>query len=91
MHFHAVVALVAFLGLVHLRIPFIGLVLGGSGIGDQSDIDNCALLLGHDVGLEMRFDHIKYLLAEIVLLQQMAEGQDRGLVRDPVGDPMASD
>ena len=82
----AVVPLVAFLGLVHLRIPFIGLVLGGTGSGDQSGIDNRALLHGHAVGLEMGFDHLKNLLAEIVLLQQMAEGQDRGLIRDPIAD-----
>ena len=34
----------------------------------------------------MGFDHLKNLLAEIVLLQQMAEGQDRGLIRDPIAD-----
>ena len=54
--------------------------------GDQSGIDNRALLQGHAVGLEMGFDHLKNLLAEIVLLQQMAEGQDRGLIRDPTAD-----
>ena len=51
---HPEVPLVAFLGLVHLRIPFICLVLGGTGSGDQSGIDNRALLHGHAVGLEMQ-------------------------------------
>ena len=34
----------------------------------------------------MGFDGLKDLLTQIVLLQQMLEAQDRGLVRDPVAD-----
>ena len=99
---HPEVPLVAFLGLVHLRIPVhwscsfasgaLGLCprRGGTGSGDQSGIDNRALLHGHAVGLEMGFDHLKNLLAEIVLLQQMAKGQDRGLIRDPIAGSLRS-
>jgi hypothetical protein len=32
------------------------------------------------------FDHLKDLLAEIVLLKQVLEGEVRGLMRDPVND-----
>ena len=34
----------------------------------------------------MAFDHLKDLLAEIVLLKQVLEGEDRGLMRDPITD-----
>lgn len=32
----------------------------------------------------MGFDGLKDLLAQIMLLQQVAEGQDRGLIRDAI-------
>jgi hypothetical protein len=37
---------------------------------------------------EMGFDRLKDLLAQIVLLKQVAEGQDRRLIRDPVADQL---
>jgi hypothetical protein len=36
----------------------------------------------------MGFDRLKDLLAQIVLLKQVAEGQDRRLIRDPVADQL---
>ena len=62
---------------------------GGTGSGDQSGIDNRALLHGYVVVLEMSFDHLKDLLAEIVIIQQVPERQDRGLIRDPIADHVA--
>ena len=59
---------------------------GGTGSGDQSGIDNHALLHGHAVGLEMGFDHLKNLFAEIVPLQEVPEREKRCLIRDPIAD-----
>ncbi len=33
-------------------------------------------------------DDVKNLLSELVLLKQMAEGEDRGLIRDPMADQL---
>jgi len=76
--FHAVVPLVALLGLVHFWIALPLLVLGGAGCGDQGGIDDRALPHRHAPFAEVVFDRLKDLLAEVVLLQQMAEGQNRG-------------
>jgi len=86
----AVVPLVALLGLVHLRIALALFVLGGTGGGDQGGIDDAALPHRHAPSAEMCFDRLKNLLAYIVLLQQVAKGQDRRLIRDPVADQIAA-
>ena len=36
----------------------------------------------------MGFDGFKNLLSQIVLLQQVTKGQDRGLIGDPVADQL---
>jgi len=59
---------------------------GGAGRCDQGGIDDCALLHGHALDLEVGFHSLKNLLTEIVLLQQMAERQDRGLIGDALAD-----
>ncbi len=59
---------------------------GGAGCSDQGGINDRALLHGHAVGFEVPFHRLKDLLAEIVLLQQVAEAEDRGFIRDPVSD-----
>jgi hypothetical protein len=38
----------------------------------------------------MGFDHLTNLSAEIVLLQQMPERENRGLIRDPIADHIDS-
>ncbi len=58
---HAEVPLVAFWGLVHLRIPLPLLILGGAGCCDQGGVDDRALLHHHSDGLEVGFDHLKDL------------------------------
>ena len=88
MDFHAEVPLVALLGLVHLRIPLSFLVLGGTGRGDQGGIDDRALAHRHAFLIEMGFDGLQDLLAQLVLLQQVAKGQDRRFIRDPVTDQL---
>ena len=82
----AVVPLLALASLVHLRIPLLLLVLGGAWCGDQGGIDDRALLHGHAIDLEVRLDHLNNLLAEIMLLQQVPERQNRGLIRDSIAD-----
>lgn len=44
------------------------------------------MLHRHAVGLEVGFDHFKDLFAEIVLLQQVPERENRCLIRDPITD-----
>jgi len=85
---HPEVPLLALAGLVHLRIPLLLLVLGGAGCRDQGGIDDRALLHRHAVGLEVGFDHLKDLFAEIMLLQQVLERENRGLIRDSVADQL---
>lgn len=80
------IPLFALAGLVHLRIPLLLFIVGGAGCRDQGDIDDRALLHGHAVGFEVGFDHLKDLFAKIVLLQQVTERQNRGLIRDSVAD-----
>jgi hypothetical protein len=85
-YLHPEVPLLALTGLVHLRIPLLLLVLGGAWCRDQGGIDDRALFHGHAVGFEVGFDHLKDLFAEIVLLQQVPERQNGGLIRDPITD-----
>jgi hypothetical protein len=78
--------LLSLAGLVHFGIPLTPLGLGGARGCDQGGIHDRALLHGHAVGLKVDFDRLKDLLTEIVPLQQLAEAEDRGFIRDPVGD-----
>ncbi len=86
MDFHPVVPLAALLGLVHLRIPLPLFVLGGAGRCNQGGIHDRALAHRHAPSAEMGIDRLKDLLAQLVLLKQVPEGQDRGLVLDSVTD-----
>ena len=94
MDFHPEIPLVALLGLVHLGIALPLFVLGGAGCRDQGGIDDGALAHRHAPCAEVGFDRLidevfcaaVDLLAQIVLLKQVAEGQDRRLIRDPVTD-----
>ena len=53
---------------------------------DQGGIDDRALLHGHAVVLEVGLHRLKDLLSQDVLLQQVAERQDHGLIGNPVAD-----
>ena len=83
MDFHTAVPLVVLLDLVHFRIPLPFSVFGGTERGDQGGLDDRALAHRHDFLIEMGFDSLKDLLAQLVLIQQVTKGEDRGLIRDP--------
>jgi len=83
MDLHPEIPLVALLSLVHLWIALPLFVFGGAGGGDQGGIDDRALPHRHAPCAEVGFDDLKDLIAQIVLLKQVAEGQDRGLIRGP--------
>jgi hypothetical protein len=71
---------------MHLRIPLTGFVFGGAWSRDQGGIDDNDLLHGHSTLLELRFERLKHLLAEVVLLKQMPERQDRLLNWNSIAD-----
>ena len=73
-------------GLVHLWVPFTGFVFGGTGSRDQGGIDDRALLHGHALLLEVGLDRFENLLAEVVLLKQVPEAENRCLIRDSIAD-----
>jgi hypothetical protein len=77
------VPLVAFLGLVHLRIASFALVFGRGRSGDDGGIDNRALAHQQAALLQHRRDFGEQRLAQLVPLQPMAEIQDCRLLRDP--------
>jgi len=55
-------------------------------ISEELGIQDRALAHRHPTFTEVGFDCLKDLFAQIVLLQQMPEGQDRGLIRNPIAD-----
>jgi hypothetical protein len=65
-------------------IPLALVVFHGSWCGDQGGINDRALFHGHATGLEVGFDRLKDCLTEIVFLQQVAAGQNRCLIWDPL-------
>jgi hypothetical protein len=71
---------------VPLWIPFTSFVYGGTSSRNQGGIDDRALLHGHAPLLEVGLERFKNLLAEVVLLKQMPERQDRRLIRNLIAD-----
>ena len=61
---------------------------GGAGGDDQGGLDGRALPHRHAPGAELGFFGHKDLFHRLVLLQQVAESQDRRLIRDPVTDQL---
>lgn len=59
--------------------------LGKAGRRDQGGMHACALAHCHAPRTEVGFHGLKDLLAQPVLLQQVAKGQDRGLI-DAISD-----
>lgn len=72
-HLHPEVRLIALLGLVHLRIPFPGIVLSGTGSSDQGGVDDRALLHCHVLGLQACIHRIMNPVNEVVLLQEVTK------------------
>ena len=78
----AVVPLIALLGLVHLfRIALTSLVLGRAGCCDQGGIHDRALTHRHPSLAQVILERFKDRLAQVVLLQQVAEAENRDLIR----------
>jgi hypothetical protein len=78
--FLAVVPLVALLGLMHLGVSRLVGVLRRAGCADQRGIHDGARPQRKAAALQHPTDFGKQLLAQIVLLQQVAKLQHRGLV-----------
>ncbi len=74
--------LLALPGLMHLRVACTGLVLGRGRRGNDAGVDNRAGLQPQSLSGEMRVDRLQQRLAQLMPLQQVAEVQDRRLVRD---------
>lgn len=86
MHFHAEVALVTLLRLVHLRITLAFPVLGLARRKDDGGIDSGALAQQQPALTQAVIDYCQNARRQSVLLQQVAEIHDRCVVRDaPVG------
>lgn len=49
----------------------------------QVCVDDRAMLDGHAAGLEVGFDHLGDLMAQIMDIQQISERQKHGLIKDP--------
>ena len=56
--------------------------------GRIATLNSVALPHRHDPLTEVGLDSFKNLLAQAMLLQQMAEGQDRRFIRNPVADQL---
>ena len=85
MRLHAKVPLVAFLGLVHLRVTLTGAVLGGAGCCNQSGVHHRTGLEQQAVGGELGVDHLQDLRAQIMRFEQVAKSQDADPVRNALG------
>src|SRR3954452_17902644 len=73
-------SLIAFLGLVHLRVAALALVFRRGRRGDDGRIDNRPLPHQQAALLQHRRDCGEQRLAQLVLLQPMAEVQDSRLL-----------
>ena len=81
MRLHAEVPLVALLRRVHLRVPFLLPVLGRTRRADDGGIHNRAPVYLQAVFLQVFANQLKQLLAQVVGFQQVAELENRRLVR----------
>lgn len=81
MRLHAEIPLVTLFRLLHFRIALFLLVLGGTRCADDAGIDDGAAGYLHPVVLEVLVHQVEQLVAQIVLLHQMAELANRGLIR----------
>ena len=77
---HAEVPLVAFLGLVHLRVTLTGAVLGGAGCRNQSGVHHRIGLEQQALGGQLGVDHLQDLWAQLVRFEQMTKSQDADAV-----------
>lgn len=77
---HPVVPLVAFLGLVHLRVACARAVLGGARCRNQRGIHHGALLEQQALGTERGVDGSQDLQAQVIGFEQVAEAKNGALI-----------
>ena len=80
--FHAEVPLIAFPGLVHLRITLTFLVLGGTGCCNQGRINDSTATHDQSSLIQCFFYIIKDSFAKIVFFEQMSEFQQCCSIRN---------
>ncbi|MCY1543324.1 hypothetical protein D9M68_791370 [compost metagenome] len=78
---HAEVPLVAFLGLMHVRIALAFAILGRGRRGDQRGIDDGAFLEQQTPAGQMLVDRFKQRPRQLMGFQQPAESQQRRSIR----------
>ena len=83
-HLHDEVPFVAFSGLVHLWVALARVVLRGAGSRGYGGINNAAFAQHQAVFLKVLVHFFEQHFAKAVALQEMAELEDRGFVRQPV-------
>ena len=81
---HAEEPLLTLAALFHLRVAFTIGVLGRARRRDQRGIDHRATAQHQALGTQQQVDRRQDALGKLVLLQNMAESQDRALVRQSV-------
>ena len=80
MRLHAEVPLIAFSGLVHLRVALAIAVLGGTGRRNQCSVDGRALPERQTLVGQGSVDRGRDLLGQVVLFEQMAKPKDTDAV-----------
>lgn len=74
------IPLITLLCLVHLGIAHLLIVLDGAGSGNPSGIYDSSLVHHQAWFAEESFSADEDVIAQIVVLEQVAEEQDRGLI-----------
>ena len=90
-HFHAEVPLIALLGLVHLRVAFAALVIGGAGRLDDRGIHNATFTQHQAVPFQVLVHRFEQLLTQAVLFQKMTEVENGCLIRKPFYETKAGE
>jgi hypothetical protein len=87
MHLHSKMPLVAFLGLMHLGVAPTVSVLGRTGCRDDRRVNDGAFLQHQTFSGQVLVDGIEDDLTEPMSLEEVAEVEDRGFVRNPLRKP----
>ena len=83
---HPEMPLVPLLGLMHLRVPLLGTVLGGRRRLDEDGVHDGSLPQPQPLAFQVGVDFPQETLPQVVLLQQVAEVEDGGLVGQGAGE-----
>ena len=77
---HPEMPLIPLLGRMHLRVPFLVPVLGGRGSLDDGGVHDGSLPQPQPLAFQVGVDFLQETLPQMMLLQQVAEVEDGGLV-----------